>query len=118
MMKAFLAFALVSLAAGVFAVAGSILGGALADQPGLFIGALLAGSLGVVLAGLVARKAGWIAPSGFRPATMGGVLGFLLAAAAAVYGSQTFNTPVVPVLSVCLVGLGFLLGARRGDRKA
>lgn len=116
-MKKILTFALVSIAAGIFAVAGSIFGGTLLSQPGLYIGALFLGSLGVILAGLITRKVGWIKPSEFRAATIGGVLGFLMAAALAVYGSQTFNNPVVPVLSVSLVGIGFLLDAKQGNKK-
>jgi len=115
-MRSSLAFFLVSISAWIFAVAGSILGGSLLSQTGLFLGAILLGTLGVILAGLITRRSGLIAPSGFRTATIGGVLGFLIASVSAVYGSQTFNTAVIPVLSVCLVGLGFLLGARHRRR--
>jgi predicted membrane protein len=51
-------------------------------------------------------------------AIIGGVLGFLLASALAVYGSRTFNNALVPVLSVFLVGLDFLLGAQKGVKNS
>lgn len=116
-MKTILTFALVSLAAGVFAVAGSILGGSLLGQTGLFAGALLVGSAGVIVAGLLAHKTGLIEPSRLGGALIGGIVGFLIAAALAVWGSQTFNNPVVPVLSVSLVGVGFLLGAKAAKHR-
>lgn len=108
-MRALLTFFLISIFTGIFAVGGSILGGLVLGQSGLFFGAIVAGILGVVLSGLVAVKFKLVQASGISLAMVGGVLGYLLASALAVYGSRTFNNAIVPVLSVFLVGLGFLL---------
>lgn len=107
---------MVSFSAGVFAVFGSIVGGSLLGQTGLTIGAVLAGTIGVILAGLISHKAGWVQASELRPAIIGGAIGFWIASPVAAYGSMTFNNPIVPVLSVALVGFGFLLGARLAQR--
>jgi hypothetical protein len=109
-------FVLVSVSSGIFAVIGSILGGSLFGQMGLFIGALVLGILSVVVNTLILYRVRWIGlPELYRSMT-GGVIGFLLAAVLAVSGSRAFNSPVVPVLSVMLVGIGVLLGLRRGGK--
>jgi hypothetical protein len=110
-------FVLVSLASGIFAVIGSILGGSLFGQTGLFIGALLLGILSVVVSILILYRVRWIGLPKLYRSMIGGVLGFLLAAVLAVYGSRLFNSPVVPVLSVTLVGIGVLLGLGRAEKK-
>lgn len=93
--------------AGVGAVAGSILGNA-AGKVGLFGGALVGGGIGVVGAVLIATKLQWLPPLERGGALIGGICGFALATPIAV---TNLHTPVTPVLSCALVGVGVLLGA-------
>jgi hypothetical protein len=103
-------FLLVSFLSGFFAALGSIPGGALFGQNGLFVGAITFGIAGIVLIILVFKKIGWIDSSKTNSSIVFAVIGFLFAAPIAVYGSQYFNNPITPVLSTALVGLGALFG--------
>ncbi|MGI8785012.1 MAG: hypothetical protein ACR2L2_15345 [Acidobacteriota bacterium] len=109
-------FLLTSLTAGFVAVAGSILGNAF-GKTGLFAGAIAGEVCGVVLAAWLAVRLRLIHQRGFAFAALGGVLGFGLAA---VIATNNLHTPVIPVLSVSLVGLGTIFGSIVGqsrDRK-
>ena len=104
---------------GVGGALGSIVGHA-AGQTGLWIGGIVGGLLGTLAATAVARAREWITPAQFPTTAAGASAGFLLAAAVAV---NTLSSPAGPVLSITLIGLGALLGARlrrgtngRGDR--
>lgn len=105
-------FLLTSVPTGLMAAAGSILGGKVGGQPGLFVGAVVFGILGVILEVTLARRLRLLAPERYRPALLGGVLGFALAAPAAVFGSQWLSSPLIPIASVALVGLGVLVASR------
>jgi hypothetical protein len=95
------------LAAGIGAVVGSIVGSA-AGRVGLMAGALLGGLAGVVVGVFVAARLRWLDPAERRGGLWGGIVGFLLAAPIAV---THLDTPVTPVLSCALVGVGVLFGA-------
>jgi hypothetical protein len=66
--------------------------------------------LGASSSGIVARALGWIPPQRAWPTGAGAAIGFL---AAAVIATQTLGSPVGPVLSTSLIGLGALAGAGR-----
>lgn len=91
---------------------GSVLGGGL-GQTGLFIGGFLGGLVIAPLTALVARKRGWIDHSRLQYVAAGAAIGFLAAATLAV---NTLSSPVGPVLSTTLIGLGALAGARLGTK--
>lgn len=95
------------LLAGVGSVAGSILGNAL-GATGLKVGALLGGGAAIIGAVFLACRVGWLPRSTLTLALVGGLLAYAVAAALAV---THLSTPVVPVLSAALVGVGVLLGA-------
>jgi hypothetical protein len=93
--------------AGVGAVAGSILGNA-AGKAGLFLGAFVGGVLGVLGAVFATTKLQWLPPLERGGALIGGICGFALATPIAV---SNLHTPLTPVLSCSLAGLGVLIGA-------
>lgn len=89
---------------------GSVLGGGLGET-GLFVGGFAGGVVIAPLTALVARKRGWIDHSRLWYVAAGAALGFVAAATIAV---NTLSSPVGPVLSTTLIGLGALAGARIG----
>lgn len=105
-MKPVPAFLMAWALAGVGAVIGSILGNA-AGKSGLVAGALVGGVVGVVAAVAALSKLQWLSPGDRRGAFVGGIVGFVVAAPIAM---THLHTPVVPVLSCALAGVGLLLG--------
>jgi hypothetical protein len=105
-------FVVSCLIGGAAAVLGSILGNA-AGTTGLFGGAILGGLAGAVASTALARRFQWIRPEAARSTAAGTAIGFLAAAAVA---TQTLGSPVGPVLSTGLIGVGALLGARMRHR--
>ncbi len=93
---------------GIAAVLGSVLGAAV-NQAGLFIGAVFGGLIGVWVAVRLSKTLRFIEPNEMRPGILGGCIGFLLAAPLA---AATAHTPLIPVLSVGLVGLGALVSIK------
>jgi peptidoglycan/LPS O-acetylase OafA/YrhL len=98
---------------GLLTVLGSIVGHAF-GRTGLFVGAVVGGIGGIALAGLIARRLRLINHRSYVPTAIGGTIGYVLAAVIAV---NNLDTPVVPMLSVTLVGLGAVVGgiARRNE---
>ena len=92
---------------GLGGALGSMVGNA-AGRTGLWIGGVVGGVLGCIAAAALARARTWIAPAQFSSVAIGASVGFLLAAAVA---SKTLSSPVGPVLSTILIGLGALIGA-------
>jgi hypothetical protein len=108
-----LLFFLVCGITGAGAVLGSMLGNAF-SQTALFVGAIIGGIVGVVLAGQLARRFKLIASQNYAFTVTGGILGFLLAALIAV---NNLHTPVTPILSTSLVGLGAIAGSFLPQKK-
>ena len=106
-MRAFPTLLLSWLATGVAAVVGSILGNA-AGSRGLIVGAVAGGILGLLAAVVGARRFAWIPREETRGAFLGGLAGFALAIPITLTYMQT---PLIPVLSCGLAGIGALLGA-------
>ncbi len=102
--------------AGLGAVVGSILGSA-AGKPGLFAGAGVGGVFGVGAAVVVFTKVQWLASEDRGGAFVGGIVGFAVAAPFAV---TNLHTPMTPVLTCALAGVGLLLGVGvvRGWRRS
>lgn len=110
-MKNVYLFLVTSFLSGLGGALGSIVGHS-AGQTGLWVGGIFGGLLGATGAAFVSKSLGWIQPSQFRGATIGGCLGFLAAAFIAV---NTLSSPIGPVASTALAGLGAILGTRFGN---
>lgn len=95
---------------GLGGALGSVLGNAFGTT-GLWAGGVIGGQLAALLIARVAVWRGWIAPTQFGPTALCTAIGFLIAAAIAV---NTLSSPVGPVLSTTIPGLGALLGASLG----
>lgn len=89
---------------------GSITGAAIGGQKGIWIGGIVGGLVGASISSWVASKFGWISNSQRARTTIGTVIGFLIAAAIAV---NTLSSPVGPIASTALAGLGAVIGAGR-----
>lgn len=106
-MRALPTLLLLWLGTGLAAVVGSILGNALGTR-GLQVGAIVGGVLGVLGAVAAAGRLGWLPRGESGGAIVGALIGF---AAAAAVTLTNLHTPIIPVLSCGLVGVGALLGA-------
>ena len=112
--KSFLLFLFVCFLGGLCTFLGSVLGNAF-GKTGLYTGAIIGGILGVAAATKLAVKRQVLGPKRYWPATVGGVLGFLLAA---IIATNNMSTPVVPLASILLIGLGAVFGAGTRHEKA
>jgi len=91
---------------------GSILGNA-GGKRMLFVGGFLGGVLIAPLTARIAVWRGWVARDRAMWTAIGAAVGFILAASIAI---NTLSSPIGPVLSTMLVGIGAVLGA--GKQKA
>ena len=98
------------------------LGGALGSmvghsfgKAGLWTGGILGGLLASVLIARIALWRRWIRRSQYWPTVLGTAVGFLLACAVVV---NTLSSPVGPILSTLLIGLGAVLGGYRAPSAA
>lgn len=82
---------------------------------GLYFGAVVGGVLGVYLAVRLARRFGWIKTPQIRGTLLGGIAGFGVAVPITL---TNMSSPVVPVLSCALAGVGALLGAHWAGKQA
>ena len=101
-------FALLVIAGGAGAFAGSVVGNAF-GRTGLFAGAVIGGASASAAAAFVAAWLQWIRIDERVPTACGAVVGFLAAALIAV---NTLSSPVGPVTSTLLTGIGGLIGLR------
>jgi len=98
------------------------LGGALGSmvghsfgKVGLWAGGIIGGLLASVLIARIALWRHWIVRSQYWPTVLGAAIGFLLACAVAV---NTLSSPVGPILSTLLIGVGAVLGGSRAPSAA
>ena len=108
-MRPIAAFILVWLVTGAGAVAGSIPGSAI-GKTGLFAGAVLGGTTFAFLSARASAWLKWLPGAAARDAARGAVVGFLLAVPIA---ALSLRTPVIPVLSCALAGVGAIVGSLR-----
>ena len=101
-------FTLLVLAGGAGAFVGSVLGNAF-GRTGLFAGGVIGGVAASALAAFVAGWLKWIERDARVPTACGAVAGFLTAALVAV---NTLSSPVGPLASTLLTGVGGLIGLR------
>lgn len=111
-MSELLLFVLSSFLGGLGGALGSMVGSSM-GQAGLWVGGVVGGLLGAAGAVSIARGRSWIDPGQFRATTLGAMVGFLAGAAIAV---NTLSSPVGPILSTGLTGIGALVGARLSAR--
>jgi len=93
---------------GLGGLLGSIVGNAF-GKTGLFAGGIVGGLLAAIATGRVAAGRRWVPATGWGRVAIGTAFGFLLAAGIAV---NTLSSPVGPLLSTMLIGIGALIGAR------
>jgi hypothetical protein len=74
----------------------------------LFLGAIMVGTLAILLAIRLVAGFGWLNPDRRRGGSIGGLCGFALAAALAWAGH---GTPLLALLVTAIVGIGVILGA-------
>ena len=111
-MKSLAVLVSVWLLTGLGAVAGSIVGNAM-GKTGLFAGAVVGGAVLAYLSPSLCSRLGWIATDARHAASLGALLGFLIAAPIA---ATNLRTPVIPVLICSLAGVGALIGIGRASR--
>ena len=105
--KSLLLFLLVCGFGGVGTFLGSVVGHFFGTV-GVFSGAIIGGVVGVFVATRIAVNRQILGPKRFAAATIGGILGLILAAEIA---TRNMSTPVVPLASILLIGLGAVVGA-------
>ena len=93
----------------VCAVGGSMVGAGFPEHA-LFIGALLGGAIGCIVAVRLAVWRGWVAREHRGRVTFGALIGFVIAS---VIATQTLSSPIGPGLSSLLIGVGAVLANRR-----
>ena len=86
---------------------GSVIG-AFLGQRGLFIGGFVGGVLIAPLTARIALWRCWIDRPRLWPTTFGAAVGFVAAALVAI---STLSTPIGPMLSTALTGIGALVGS-------
>ena len=96
---------------GAGGMLGSILGGA-GGRSMLFVGGYIGGIVVAPLTARIAVRRRWIPPERATRVAIGAAAGFALAATIAI---NTLSSPIGPVLSTTLVGIGALLGAGKGE---
>ena len=101
-------FIVTCILGGLGGALGSVVGAAF-GQRGLFIGGVLGGLAMSLVSARLAIWRKWIGERQFWPTAFGTALGFLAAATVAV---NTLSTPIGPILSTSLTGLGALTGRR------
>jgi hypothetical protein len=116
-----LLFLLVSAIDGPAIIGGSMLGAAV-SRLGLFVGAVVGGLLGIVVAARAAVRLGLIPSHVWRATAAGGIIGFAIASA--VLGApgdlvpfQDLALPVGPALCGAFVPLGAVIGSRDHRRR-
>jgi hypothetical protein len=106
-------FILACLLGGIGGFAGSVVGAAFGSR-GLFAGGFAGGILIAPLSSRIALWRGWIGRPQYGATALGAALGFVAAALVAV---NTLSSPIGPVLSTTLTGVGALIGSRLGGRR-
>lgn len=91
---------------GAFTFLGSILGNAF-NQNALFAGAIMGGCSGVILSTYILARRGVINNNSLIPVIAWGIVSF---GTATLFSVTNLNSPIIPLLSVLLVGLGCIMG--------
>jgi len=105
--KSALLFVLVCGFAGIATFLGSVVGHFFGTTT-VYAGAIIGGVSGIFVANRTAVSRQIPGPKRFWVATIGGILGLILAAEIATHNMAS---PVVPLASILLIGLGAVFGA-------
>jgi len=97
----------VCLICGLLIVGFSVIGNKLIRSNGIFIGAIIGGLMGIVLASKIAIYFSLVNKNSFKSIIIFSLLGFLLAIVICFYN---FHNPIIVVMSTSLVGIGALFG--------
>ena len=92
---------------GLSIVGSSVAGHQLIKTNGIFIGAIVGGVIGIIIASRIAISFSLANKGSFNFIISFSILGFLLAIVICFYN---FDNPVIVALSTSLIGLGALLG--------
>jgi len=101
-------FVVSTVLGGLGGLLGSILGSA-AGKNWIAVGGIAGGLLASLASAAVARGRGWIPIDRYWNTAIGTAVGFL---SAALIATHTLNSPVGPIASTLLIGVGAVLGAR------
>jgi hypothetical protein len=112
-MRALFLFLLGCALPGFGGALGSIVGHGLGTI-GLWAGGVVGGVLASVAVAWIAARVRWIEKAQRGSTAFGTAVGFLIAAAIAV---RTVSSPLGPILSTALAGLGAVLGSRRSGSR-
>src|SRR5215831_13583698 len=107
-MKSAGVFIVLVIAAGMGAAVGSALGSLIAHRL-VFAGGAIGGLSGSWLGAWISARVNWIPQSETMAVALGATVGLACAVLIAV---STLHTPVGPILSTLLVGVGGLVGRR------
>jgi hypothetical protein len=107
-MKSAGVFIVLVIAAGMGAAIGSALGSLIAHQV-LFGGGAIGGLFGSWLGAWISTRVNWIPQRETMAVALGASVGFACGVLIAV---NTLHTPIGPILSTLLVGVGGLVGRR------
>src|SRR6516162_7626564 len=109
-MKATGVFIALVIAAGIGAAVGSAVGSLITHRV-LFVGGTVGGLVGICLGAWLSARMNWIPRHGTAAVAAGAIVGFGCAVLITV---NTLHTPVGPMLSTLLVGVGGLVGRHLG----
>jgi len=113
-MKRISLFVVSTIVTAASAAIGSMIGHFFGSHLGVMLGGIFGGLFGAIFSARIAVRARWIAHEDFYPTTFGAEIGFLAAAAIAM---KTLSSPIGPVLSSLLIGVGALVGSWIGARR-
>ena len=106
-MKKLILFIEVCLVCGLLIVGFSIVGNRFSKPNGIFIGAIVGGIIGIILAARIAVYFSLANKNSFKSIIFYSLLGFVLAIKICFYN---FNNPIIVVASTSLIGIGALFG--------
>ena len=101
-------FLVVCFLTGVGILVGSVVGHTFGGM-GLFLGAFIGGGLGVLVSTWLATRLTLMERAVYGAVALSALAGFVLASGIAV---MNLHTPLIPLLSISLVGLGAIAGNR------
>ena len=108
-MRALFLFLLGCVLPGIGGAVGSIVGHGFGTTA-LWAGGVVGGILASMAVAWSAARLHWIGPAQRGSTALGTAIGFLIAAAIA---TRTLSSPVGPILSTGVAGLGAVIGSRR-----
>jgi hypothetical protein len=113
-LKNVLLFLIVSTLDGVSILLGSFMGHSIRSV-GLFAGAIIGGIVGVAAAVWLAARLHLLDRASYGATFVGGLIGFIVAAAIAV---KNLHGPIIPMASIALIGVGAILGKMISYKRA